>query len=83
MTRLAQQHGAVNLSQGFPDFRRAGGDQGRPRATRFSADINQYAVTWGAKPLREAIAADFSRRYGVPVDAETSRSRSAAGPPKR
>jgi aminotransferase len=69
MTRLAHQHGAVNLSQGFPDFP-------APEAIKAAAceairaDINQYAVTWGARPLREAIAADFSRRYGVPVDAD-------------
>jgi aminotransferase len=69
MTRLANQHGAVNLSQGFPDFP-------APDAIKEAAceairgDINQYAVTWGAKPLRDAIAADFSRRHGVPVDPE-------------
>jgi len=69
MTRLASQHGAVNLSQGFPDFP-------APDAIKEAAceairgDINQYAVTWGAKPLRDAIAADFSRRHGVPVDPE-------------
>src|SRR5579862_7794659 len=63
MTRLANQYGAVNLSQGFPDFP-------APRAIKDAAcdailaDINQYAVTWGAKPLRDAIAADVSRRYG-------------------
>ena len=50
MTRLAQKHGAVNLSQGFPDFP-------APQAIKQAAcdailgDINQYAVTWGAKPL--------------------------------
>jgi aminotransferase len=66
MTRLANQHNAVNLSQGFPDF-------AAPEAIKeaaceaIRADINQYAVTWGAKPLREAIASDFTRRYGVPV----------------
>jgi aminotransferase len=66
MTRLAQRHGAVNLSQGFPDF-------AAPLAIKQAAcdailaDINQYAVTWGAKPLREAIAADFTARHGVPV----------------
>jgi aminotransferase len=70
MTRLSHQHGAVNLSQGFPDFP-------APEAIKAAAceailaDINQYAVTWGAKPLRDAIAADFSRRYGTPVNAET------------
>jgi aspartate/methionine/tyrosine aminotransferase len=66
MTRLAQRHGAVNLSQGFPDF-------AAPLAIKQAAcdailaDINQYAVTWGAKPLRDAIAADFTARHGVPV----------------
>lgn len=69
MTRLAQQHGAVNLSQGFPDF--PAPDAVKAAACdAIRADINQYAVTWGARPLREAIAADFSRRYGVPVDAD-------------
>ncbi len=67
MTRLAHRHGAVNLSQGFPDFP-------APEAIKAAAcdailaDINQYAVTWGAKPLRHAIAADFSARHGLPVD---------------
>jgi len=70
MTRLANAHGAVNLSQGFPDFP-------APEAIKTAAcdavqaDINQYAITWGAKPLRDAIAADFHRRYGVPVEADT------------
>jgi aminotransferase len=70
MTRLAQKHSAVNLSQGFPDFP-------APDALKKAAcdailgDINQYAVTWGAKPLRDAIARDFSRRYGVAVDPDT------------
>jgi len=69
MTRLANRHGAVNLSQGFPDFP-------APEAIKVAAceaihaDINQYAITWGAKALRDAVAADFSRRYGVPVDPE-------------
>src|SRR5262245_41434999 len=69
MTRLANQHGAVNLSQGFPDFP-------APEAIKEAAceairgDINQYAVTWGAKPLRDAIATDFSRRHGVSIDPE-------------
>ena len=70
MTRLANQYNAVNLSQGFPDFP-------APEAIKDAAceairgDINQYAVTWGAKPLRAAIATDFTRRHGVPVDPDT------------
>jgi aminotransferase len=70
MTRLAQQHGAVNLSQGFPDFP-APEALKRAACDAIQADINQYAVTWGAKPLRDAIAADVSRRYGLPVNPET------------
>jgi len=69
MTRLALQHGAVNLSQGFPDFPApAAVKEAACEAVR--ADINQYAITWGAKPLRDAVAADFERRYGVTVDPE-------------
>ena len=67
MTRLAQAHGAVNLSQGFPDFP-APEELKRAACDAILGDINQYAVTWGAKPLRDAIARDFTRRYGVPVD---------------
>ena len=66
MTRLAQKHGAVNLSQGFPDFA-APLSIKQAACDAILADINQYAVTWGAKPLREAIAADFTARHGVPV----------------
>jgi aminotransferase len=69
MTRLAHLHGAVNLSQGFPDF-------AAPEAVKEAArqavasDVNQYAITWGARPLRQAIARKFERLYGVPVDPE-------------
>jgi len=69
MTRLAHLHGAVNLSQGFPDF--AAPEEVKEAARRaVSADINQYAITWGARSLREAIAAKFQSLYGVPVDPE-------------
>ena len=67
MTRLANAHGAVNLSQGFPDFP-APEPIKAAACDAIRADINQYAVTWGAKPLRDAIAADASRRSGRPVD---------------
>ena len=66
MTRLSQQYGGINLSQGFPDFP-------APAAIKEAAcraindDINQYAVTWGAEPLRRAIAREFTRRHGVKV----------------
>ena len=69
MTRLANLHGAVNLSQGFPDF--AAPEEVKDAARRaISSDVNQYAITWGARSLREAIAAKFTRLYGVPVDPE-------------
>ena len=69
MTRLAHLHGAVNLSQGFPDF--AAPEEVKEAARRaVSSDINQYAITWGARVLREAIAAKFEALYGVPVDPE-------------
>jgi aspartate/methionine/tyrosine aminotransferase len=69
MTRLAHRHGAVNLSQGFPDFA-APAEVKEAACAAIQADINQYAVTWGARPLREAIAAQFTRLYGVPVNAD-------------
>jgi len=66
MTRLNQQYGGVNLSQGFPDF--AAPAVVKEAACRaIMADVNQYAVTWGAKALRDAVAREFTRRYGVPV----------------
>jgi aspartate/methionine/tyrosine aminotransferase len=70
MTRLAQRHGAVNLSQGFPDFAAPASIKEAAREA-IRSDINQYAVTWGAKPLRDAIAADAARRHGVQIDADT------------
>jgi aminotransferase len=67
MTRLANAHGAVNLSQGFPDF--PAPEELKEAASRAIAlNLNQYAVTWGAPNLRQAIAARFERSYGVSVD---------------
>jgi aminotransferase len=69
MTRQALAHGAVNLSQGFPDFP-------APEWLKDAAceairsDVNQYAVTWGSTPLRHAIAADVARRHGLTIDAD-------------
>src|SRR5437773_423813 len=69
MTRLAMKHGAVNLSQGFPDF--AAPEEIKEAARKAIADdINQYAITWGAKPLRDAIVEKFERTQGVKYDAE-------------
>src|SRR5438105_3865704 len=55
MTREALKHGAVNLSQGFPDFP-APEDLKRAAARAIAEDVNQYAITWGAKDFREAIS---------------------------
>ncbi len=67
MTRLAVAHGAINLAQGFPDFPCPQELKGAAKAA-IDADINQYAITWGAQGFREAIAAKFERTYGIPVD---------------
>lgn len=69
MTRLALKHNAVNLSQGFPDFP-APAEIKSAAQQAIAADINQYAITWGAKKFRDAIAEKFERTQGVPVDPE-------------
>jgi len=66
MTRLNQLHGGVNLSQGFPDFPAPAVVKDAACAA-IQADVNQYAVTWGTRSLREAIAREFGRRHGVTV----------------
>src|SRR5262250_1817239 len=69
MTRLAMKHGAVNLSQGFPDF--AAPEEIKEAARKAIADdINQYAITWGAKSLRDAVVEKFARTQGVKYDPE-------------
>jgi aspartate/methionine/tyrosine aminotransferase len=70
MTRLSFKYGAINLSQGYPDFP-APEEIKRAAREAIDADINQYAITWGAKRLRDAIAAKFQRTQGVTVDPET------------
>jgi aminotransferase len=69
MTRLALKHNAVNLSQGFPDFA-APAEIKEAARQAIADDINQYAITWGAKPLRDAIVEKFERTQGVRVDPE-------------
>ena len=66
MTRLNDLHGGVNLSQGFPDFPAPAAIK-EAACAAINADVNQYAVTWGARPLRDAIAREFTRRYGLPI----------------
>ena len=70
ITRLAVRYDAVNLAQGFPDFPAPPAIKDAARAA-IDADLNQYAITWGAKPLRDAIAAKYRRTYGFAVDPET------------
>ncbi|HET6650612.1 MAG TPA: aminotransferase class I/II-fold pyridoxal phosphate-dependent enzyme [Candidatus Limnocylindria bacterium] len=71
MTRLAMAHDAVNLAQGFPDFACPPELKEAAKAA-IDADINQYAITWGARDFREAIAAKTSRFYpDWAVDPET------------
>jgi aspartate/methionine/tyrosine aminotransferase len=69
MTRVALQHGAVNLAQGFPDF-------ACPPELKLAAyeaiatDVNQYAITWGDRPFREAIAQKVGWYLGLDIDPE-------------
>jgi aminotransferase len=69
MTRRAIEHNAVNLSQGFPDFA-APEELKRAAAEAIASDHNQYSITWGARPFREAIAAKYRRVYGMEFDPE-------------
>jgi aspartate/methionine/tyrosine aminotransferase len=69
MTRLAIEHQAVNLAQGFPDFG-APAEIKRAAQDAIEADFNQYAITWGAKPFRDAIAAKYQKWYGINYDPE-------------
>jgi aminotransferase len=69
MTRLANQYDAINLAQGFPNF-------SAPEVIKEAAikairdDINQYAITWGSKRLRNALASKYLDWYGMDVDPE-------------
>src|SRR5438445_2705515 len=67
MTRLANQHGAVNLGQGMPDFETP--EELKEAACRAIKDgFNQYAITWGAPALRRAIAEKVQRFNGISCD---------------
>src|SRR5436190_9322215 len=70
MTRLANEHGAINLAQGFPNF--PAPDVLKEAAARaIRDDVNQYAITWGASHLRNALAAKYQDWYHLPVDPMT------------
>jgi aspartate/methionine/tyrosine aminotransferase len=69
MTRQAMQYGAVNLAQGFPDFS-APAEIKKAAQEAIAADVNQYAITWGAKSLRNAIARQMKDWQGLDIDPE-------------
>jgi aminotransferase len=70
MTRQAMQYDAVNLSQGFPDFS-APPEIKRAAQDAIAADVNQYAITWGAKNLRHAVVRHMREYQGLDYDPET------------
>ena len=70
MTREAMKYGAVNLGQGFPDWA-APEDIKQKAMEAIAADHNQYAITWGVKPFRDAIAAKTKWFLGLEIDPET------------
>jgi aspartate/methionine/tyrosine aminotransferase len=70
MTRLAVKNGAVNLAQGFPDF--AAPATVKAAAQRaIEEDVNQYSITWGAAPFRNAIRDYYRRFYALEIDPES------------
>lgn len=70
MTRLCAMHGGINLAQGFPDFP-APEPIKRAAIRAIEDDVNQYAITWGAQSLREAISKKVARYNGISADPET------------
>lgn len=70
MSREAAKYGAVNLGQGFPDWA-APEDIKQKAKDAIDADHNQYAITWGVKPFRDAIAAKTKWFLGMDIDPET------------
>lgn len=69
MTRLAREYRSINLAQGFPNFP-APEILKEAAARAIHDDINQYAITWGAQRLREALARKYHAWYGLEVDPE-------------
>lgn len=69
MTRVALQYGAVNLAQGFPDFS-CPVELKRAACEAIEEDVNQYAITWGDKPFRQAIAEKVRWYLGLDIDPE-------------
>jgi aspartate/methionine/tyrosine aminotransferase len=69
MTRLALAHNAINLAQGFPNFP-APAEIKRAAKEAIDRDVNQYAITWGAKSLRDALVERVARTQGLAIDPE-------------
>jgi len=69
MTRLALQHNAINLAQGFPDFP-APDEVKRAAVAAIEEDLNQYPITWGQASIREALADKYRQHYGMVIDPE-------------
>ena len=69
MTRLANEHDAINLAQGFPNFP-CPGVLKQAAARALHEDVNQYAITWGAKRLRDALARKYADWYRLEVNPE-------------
>jgi aminotransferase len=69
MTRLAMEHDAINLSQGYPDFP-APDILKKAAADAIFADVNQYAITWGAKNFRDALVYKTKKFMGIDIDPE-------------
>ena len=69
MTRLAREHDAINLAQGFPNFPTPSVLK-EAAAGAIARDINQYAITWGSKRLRDALAARYLEWYQLEIDPE-------------
>jgi aminotransferase len=69
MNRQAIQYGAVNLSQGYPDFPAPEAIK-RAAQEAIAKDINQYTITWGSKNLRGAVSRHVKDLHGMEVDPE-------------
>jgi aminotransferase len=67
MTRVAAEHNAINLAQGFPDFE-APDVLKEAACAAIRADVNQYAVTWGTPRFRRALADKYHHFYGMEID---------------
>lgn len=70
MTRISNAHGAINLSQGFPDFEPPAELLASLQRVASRGDVlgHQYAITWGAQAFRDALAEKQSARMGVDID---------------